>query len=246
MPNEAKVDNPILEQVEFEHRLRVVGEQRYHDKHPFHIAMHAGALTVPQIRGWVANRYYYQKSIPVKDAAILSNLPDRQKRRVWIQRIVDQDGTLELGGGGIDAWLALADAVGLSEEEVIGERHVLPGTRLAVDAYVEFARSQPWLPAVASSLTELFAPELMAARVGALIERYPWIDARGLGYFRTRLAQAPRDASLALDWVIENARDKVAQDECVRALEFKCGLLWAILDAIQQAYGIGPDERHDP
>lgn len=232
-------DTPA-QQTEFVERLRAVGAQRYHDKHPFHVAMHAGLLTPEQIRGWVANRYYYQKNIPVKDAAILSKLPDREKRRVWIQRILDHDGTLATGGGGIERWFALARAVGLTDDEVNSERLVLPGTRFAVDAYVTFARTQEWVASVASSLTELFARDLMSARIAVLVEKYPWIEDAGLLYFRTRLSLAPRDAEYALRWVVENATTAQAQDACVRALEFKCNVLWAILDATQHAYGPSP------
>jgi pyrroloquinoline-quinone synthase len=225
------------EETEFVRCLRAVGARRYHDKHPFHVAMHAGLLTPNQIRGWVANRYYYQKNIPVKDAAILGKLPDREKRRVWIQRILDHDGTLATGGGGIERWFALARAVGLTDDDVKSERLVVPGTRSAVDAYVTFARTQDWLVAVASSLTELFATDLMSARIAVLVDKYPWIDDAGLTYFRTRLSLAPRDAEYALRWVVENATTAQAQDACVRALEFKCDVLWAILDATQHAYG---------
>jgi pyrroloquinoline-quinone synthase len=227
------------QQTEFVQRLRAVGARRYHDKHPFHLAMHAGVLTPDQIRGWVANRYYYQKSIPIKDAAILSNLPDREKRRIWIQRILDHDGTLAGGGGGIELWFALARAVGLTEEDVVSERLVAPSTRFAADAYVTFARTHDWVVAVASSLTELFAPDLMSTRIAVLVEKYPWIDDAGLAYFRTRLNLAPRDAEYALRWVVENATTPHVQDACVQALEFKCDVLWAILDATQHAYGAG-------
>lgn len=233
-------------QTTFVERLRAVGAARYHDKHPFHVAMHEGVLTRDQIAGWVANRYYYQKNIPVKDAAILSNLPDRDKRRMWISRITDHDGTLERGGGGIDSWLALGRAVGLSDEEVTDEQHVQPGTRFAVDAYVTFARTQPWLTAVASSLTELFAPDLMARRIAVLAQWYPWIDERGLAYFRNRVTLAPRDADYALGWVVEAATTRDLQDACVRALEFKCDVLWAILDATMLAYGAGPKGKGSP
>lgn len=220
-------------------RLRAIGAQRYHDKHPFHTAMHAGRLTPEQMRGWVANRYYYQKNIPVKDAAILSNLPDREKRRVWIKRIRNQDGTLEEGGGGLELWFALARAVDIPDEELRAETRVLPGARFAVDAYVTFARTQPWLPAVASSLTELFAPELMSKRIDALLEKYPWIDPSGLEYFRQRIGLAAEDADHALAWVLEGASDPATQEACVAALRFKCDVLWGILDATQAAYGIG-------
>jgi pyrroloquinoline-quinone synthase len=231
---------PGWDRAQFVERLKGVGAARYHDKHPFHRAMHEGALTPEQIRGWVANRYYYQKNIPVKDAAILSHLPDREKRRRWITRIIDHDGTLEEGGGGIELWFALARAVGVSESAVASEQHVATGTRFAVDAYVTFARTQPWLVSVASSLTELFAPDLMATRIDVLARKYPWIDDHGLAYFRKRLTLAPRDAQYALAWVVEGATTSEAQAACIRALEFKCDVLWAVLDATMLAFGAGP------
>jgi pyrroloquinoline-quinone synthase len=228
----------VLERAAFVERLKRIGEQRYHDKHPFHRLMHEGKLEPAHLRMWAANRYYYQKCIPIKDAAILSNLPDRDMRRRWIKRIVDHDGTLESGGGGLELWLALARAVGLDESDVRSERLVQPGTRLAVDAYVTFARTQPWLPAVASSLTELFAPTLMTQRLAALVEKYPWIAPDGLQYFRSRIVIAPQDAEYALDWVCEHARSADAQAACFDALRFKCDVLWAVLDATQAACGI--------
>jgi pyrroloquinoline-quinone synthase len=223
-----------LESDAFVARLKAVGAQRYHDRHPFQRAMHEGALTPLQIRHWIYNRYYYQKCIPIKDAAILSNLSDREKRRVWIQRILDHDGTADAGGGGIEMWLALARAAGLRDEDVVSERFVNPGARFAVDAYVNFARSSAWLPAVASSLTELFAPDLMARRIITLGERYAWIDDAGLEYFRKRLHLAPRDAAYTLCWVVQAADTGPLQDACVAALRFKCDVLWALLDATQR------------
>ncbi|HLJ82974.1 MAG TPA: pyrroloquinoline-quinone synthase PqqC [Candidatus Eremiobacteraceae bacterium] len=223
-----------LDKPAFADSLRAVGAERYHDRHPFQVAMNAGSLTKIQIHHWIYNRYYYQKSIPIKDAAILANLPDRDKRRVWVRRIVDHDGTLEEGGGGIEMWVALARASGLDEGDVLSERFVNPGARFAVDAYVNFARSSPWLPGVASSLTELFAPNLMARRITALCERYPWIDPRGLEYFRTRMNIAPRDAAYTLDWVLEAADTQALQNACVAALRFKCDVLWALLDATER------------
>jgi pyrroloquinoline-quinone synthase len=213
-------------------RLRDVGAKHYHDKHPFHRAMHAGSLTRAQVHSWIYNRYYYQKCIPIKDAAILANLPERAKRRVWVQRILDHDGSADAPGG-IDLWLALARAAGLNDDDVVSERSVNPGARFAVDAYVNFARTSPWLPAVASSLTELFAPELMADRITAIGEKYPWIDPAGLDYFRTRLRQAPRDSEYALAWVTEHAVTDELRDACVAALLFKCDVLWSLLDATE-------------
>jgi pyrroloquinoline-quinone synthase len=217
---------------DFVTRLRAVGAQHYHDKHPFHRAMHAGSLTRAQVHSWIYNRYYYQKCIPIKDAAILANLPDRAKRRVWVQRILDHDGSADAPGG-IEMWLALARGAGLHDDDVVSERFVNPGARFAVDAYVNFARTSPWLPAVASSLTELFAPALMADRIVAIGERYPWIDPAGLDYFRTRLRQAPRDSAYALAWVTDYAATVELRDACVAALRFKCDVLWSLLDATE-------------
>jgi pyrroloquinoline-quinone synthase len=209
--------------------------QRYHDQHPFSRRMNEGRLRPAQIQGWVANRFAYQAAIPRKDAAILANCPDREVRRRWVRRILDHDGTAD-GDGGIEAWLRLAGAVGLTRAEVEDERHVVPGVRFAVDAYVTFARTRPWVEAVASSLTELFAPDLMAERLAAFERHYPWIDPAGLAYFRARLTQAPRDAEHALEVVTRHCRTPDQQTAAVAALSFKCDVLWSILDAIDHAY----------
>ncbi|SFL56887.1 pyrroloquinoline-quinone synthase PqqC [Geodermatophilus ruber] len=207
---------------------------RYHDRHPFSRRMNEGALSRGEIRSWVANRFYYQANIPRKDAAILANCPDREVRRRWIRRIHDHDGTAE-GEGGIEAWLRLGEAVGLSREEVEDERHVVPGVRFAVDAYVTFARTRPWVEAVASSLTELFAPDLMAERLAAFERHYPWIDPEGLAYFRARLRQAPRDSEHALEVVTARCRTPDQRAAAVAALSFKCDVLWSMLDAIDSS-----------
>jgi pyrroloquinoline-quinone synthase len=209
--------------------------ERYHSLHPFHRRMNEGLLSRRQVQGWVANRYLYQAGIPRKDAAILSNCPHPEVRRRWIRRIVDHDGTLA-GEGGIEAWLSLGEATGLSRAEVADERHVVPGVRFAVDAYVTFARTRPWVEAVASSLTELFAPDLMAARLAAFERYYPWIDSAGLAYFRARLTQAPRDSEHALEVVTEYCRTPAEQAGAVAALSFKNDVLWSMLDAIDHAY----------
>jgi pyrroloquinoline-quinone synthase len=209
--------------------------QRYHDQHPFSRRMNEGRLDPGQIQGWVANRFAYQAAIPRKDAAILANCPDREVRRRWIRRIHDHDGTVD-GEGGIEAWLRLGEAVGLFRQEVEDERHVVPGVRFAVDAYVTFARTRPWVEAVASSLTELFAPDLMAERLAAFERHYTWIDPAGLAYFRARLAQAPRDSEHALQVVTERCRTPEQQAAAVAALSFKCDVLWSMLDAIDRAY----------
>lgn len=217
---------------ELEQRLRDVGEARYHSHHPFNRRMHEGQLSRAELQLWVANRFHYQQAIPVKDAAIMSNCPEPAVRRRWIQRIVDHDGIAE-GEGGLDAWLRLGEAMGVGRDVLLSGRWVLPGVRFAVDAYVTFCRSSSWLEGVASSLTELFAPALLTERLAALLAHYPWIALDGLQYFRSRLSQAPRDAEYALALVTARATTRDAQERMVAALEFKCDVLWALLDAVQ-------------
>ena len=217
---------------EFAARLRAQGT-RYHHLHPFHRRMDAGQLTGEELRRWVANRFYYQKSIPLKDAAILANCPEVEVRRAWIQRIVDHDGTAEEPGG-TDSWLRLGEALGVSREELVSERGVLPAVRYAVDAYVNFARQKPWIEAVASSLTELFGPAAILARLEALERHYAWIDPAGLEYFRTRLVRAPRDAQYALELTVERCRTREQQDAAVAALRVTTEMLWAQLDAVER------------
>jgi pyrroloquinoline-quinone synthase len=195
-------------------------------------------LNHAQVRSWVANRYYYQTQIPVKDAAIVASLPSAAHRRAWISRITDHDGTADGHDGGTAAWIELARAVGLEEEDVRSERAIAPGTRFAVDAYVTFARTRPWVEAVASSLTELFGPPVMQRRVAAIVEKYPWIDRSGLAYFERRIPLAQRDSELALSWVQAEATTPELQDRCVAALRFKCDVLWCILDATALACGV--------
>jgi pyrroloquinoline-quinone synthase len=198
--------------------------------------MNEGRLSREALRGWVANRFYYQRNIPIKDAAIISNCPLREVRRVWIHRIVDHDGDSK-NEGGIDAWLRLGEACGLSRDELLQDRHVQPGVRTAVDSYVNLARTKPWPVAIASSLTELFAPDLMTARLAAFEKFYSWIDAAGLDYFRRRITQARRDSDEALEITIEHCDTRELQEAAVRALEFKCDVLWSMHDAIHQTYG---------
>lgn len=219
----------------FLERLRAVGQDRYHDKHPFHRRMNAGQLQPEQVRGWVANRFYYQRNIPIKDAAILSNCPWPEVRRVWIRRLIDHDG-VEPGQGGIEAWLRLGEATGLTRDDLWNGRRLLPGVRFAVDAYVQFARSRPWPVAVASSLTELFAPDLMSERLAAFERHYSWVPSWGLDYFRARLTQARRDSEHALELTLTHCATVELQHEAVAALQFKCDVLWTMLDALTQAY----------
>jgi pyrroloquinoline-quinone synthase len=234
----------------FVEKMRVIGARAYHDKHPFHITMNEGELAPEALRAWVANRFYYQRNIPIKDAAILSNCPVREVRRIWIHRILDHDGVMiqdrsscdaeDVGlararpshEGGIETWLRLGEACGLSRDELISDRHLLAGVRFAVDAYVNFARTQPWMIAIASSLTELFAPDLMTARLAAFKRFYRWIDASGLEYFRRRVTQARRDSNEALAITLEYCNTPELQRKALSALEFKCDVLWSMLDAI--------------
>lgn len=217
---------------EFVAALRAQGD-RYHDHHPFHVRMNAGELSREELQRWVANRHYYQRSIPIKDAAILSNCPEAEIRRVWIQRILDHDGT-DTQRGGIESWLRLGEALGVQREQLLSEELVLPGVRYAVDAYVNFCRSRDWVQAVASSLTELFGPSAIKVRIEAIERHYPWIDPAGLDYFRARLHLAPRDAEFALEVVLDRCRTRERQEQAVAALSFKCDLLWAQLEAIDR------------
>jgi pyrroloquinoline-quinone synthase len=219
---------------EFTAHLRAKGAQ-YHIHHPFQVLMNAGKLSQAQIQGWVANRYYYQISIPIKDAAILANCPDREVRRKWIQRIIDHDGTTG-DEGGIEAWIRLGEAVGLGRAEIVSEQRVLPAVRFAVDAYVNFARQRPWQEAVCASLTELFDPTIHRARLDGWPTHYPWIKPEGLEYFRNRLTQAPRDVEHGLRVTLDYFRTRGQQERALAILQFKLDLLWAMLDAMQMAY----------
>jgi pyrroloquinoline-quinone synthase len=217
---------------EFIAELRSQGT-RYHHLHPFHRRMDAGELSRDELQRWVMNRFYYQKCIPLKDAAILSNCPEVAVRREWIQRIIDHDGGDE-DTGGIESWLRLGEALGVSRVKLESERGVLPAVRYAVDAYVNFARQRPWIEAVASSLTELFGPAAIRVRLEALERHYPWIDPAGLEYFRTRLVKAPRDAEYALALTVARCRTRERQEAAIAALRFKTEMLWAQLDAIER------------
>jgi len=220
---------------EFTRRLRAVGEEGYHDKHPFHVLMHEGKLTKRQLQAWIENRFYYQAIIPKKDSAIMAKVDDPAVRRAWIQRLIDHDGTRE-GEGGIHKWLVLAEAAGLRREDVENFRFVLPGVRFAVDAYLTFVQSHSLLEAVASSLTELFAPTLMSRRLPAFEEHYPWVQKEGLEYFRSRLIQAPRDVEYGLDYVLTHCTTPEQQERAVAVLTLKCHILWSLLDAVYFAY----------
>jgi pyrroloquinoline-quinone synthase len=232
-----RAEPPAWTRQEFEAQLRAKGD-RYHIHHPFHVAMNSGRCTKAQVQGWVCNRFYYQINIPLKDAAILANMPDREHRRRWIARILDHDGTRG-DEGGIEAWLRLGEAVGLAREHVASLERVLPGVRFAVDAYVNFARRAPWQEAVCASLTELFAPEIHRARLASWPEHYPWIDASGYAYFRNRLAEARRDVEHGLMVTLDHFRTRAEQARALEILQFKLDVLWSMLDAMQLAYGKG-------
>jgi pyrroloquinoline-quinone synthase len=220
---------------EFEARLRAIGAGRYHDKHPFNVRMHEGRLSRGEIQTWVRNRYYYQTRIPVKDSAILTKAGDPAFRREWVQRLHDHDGRAP-GEGGLELWLRLAETVGLDREEVARLEGILPGVRRACDAYVELVEQSDLLAAVAASLTELFAGDIMATRIAAFEKHYPWVDPEGLAYFRSRTRQAPRDASFGLAFVLEHAKTRADQERCVAALERKCEILWGLLDAVEATH----------
>ncbi|MEX3925827.1 pyrroloquinoline-quinone synthase PqqC [Paraburkholderia sp. BR10936] len=221
---------------EFESRLRAL-ESRYHIHHPFNRMLNGGRCSPAQIRGWVANRFYYQINIPLKDAAILSNCPDRATRRRWIQRLTDHDGQGE-NEGGIEAWVRLGDAVGVDRDTMWSQRLVLPGVRFAVDAYVNFARRAPWQEGVCSSLTEMFAPQIHLDRLAGWPSHYPWIEPQGLQYFRSRVPLAQRDVEHGLEVTLSHFRTPAGQQRAVEILQFKLDILWSILDAVEKAWPI--------
>ncbi|WP_416050483.1 pyrroloquinoline-quinone synthase PqqC [Cupriavidus basilensis] len=227
---------PDAERTAFEARLRAL-ESRYHIHHPFNRRMASGQCSREQIQGWVANRFYYQINIPLKDAAILSNCPERETRREWVIRILDHDGTATEPGG-IEAWSRLGEAVGLTREALWSQQLVLPGVRFAVDAYVNFARRAPWQEAVCSSLTEMFAPAIHKERLAGWPQHYPWIEAEGLSYFRSRIPLAQRDVDHGLRVTLDYFRTPAEQQRATEILQFKLDILWSMLDAIEKAYPI--------
>ncbi|TDY15598.1 pyrroloquinoline-quinone synthase [Paraburkholderia sp. BL6665CI2N2] len=233
---------PALTTEQFELALRAKGTY-YHIHHPYHVAMYEGRATREQIQGWVANRFYYQVNIPAKDAAILANCPDREVRRLWIQRLLDHDGVPGQDGG-IDAWLHLGKAVGLDPDQLRAQELVLPGVRFAVDAYVNFARRANWQEAASSSLTELFAPQIHQSRLDTWPQHYPWIDPRGYEYFRSRLNQARRDVDHGLQITLQHCTTYESQQRMLEILQFKLDILWTMLDAMSMAYELGRPPYH--
>ncbi|WP_215754595.1 pyrroloquinoline-quinone synthase PqqC [Acetobacter sp. P5B1] len=225
----------LLSPDELEAALRAIGAERYHNLHPFHRALHDGKLNKGQVQAWALNRYYYQASIPAKDATLLARLPTAELRREWRRRLIDHDGT-EPGTGGVARWLKLTDGLGLDRAYVESLDGLLPGTRFAVEAYVHFVRDRSILEAIASSLTELFSPTIISERVSGMLRNYAFITEETLAYFAPRLTQAPQDSAFALAYVKEHARTLAEQQAVLGALKFKCGVLWSMLDALDYAY----------
>ena len=224
----------IWSRAEFEEKLREKG-RGYHIYHPFHVMMYEGKLTKEQLQCWVLNRFYYQIGIPQKDAAILSNCPDKEVRKQWIVRITDHDG-VDGAEGGIEAWIKLGEAVGLTREDVTSLKHVSPGVRFAVDAYINFAKQRPWQESVCSSLTELFAPHIHQQRISSWPEVYPWIKEEGLSYFKKRLTEARRDVEQGLSVTLDYfSQSRVMQERALEILQFKLDVLWVIADSIMLA-----------
>jgi pyrroloquinoline-quinone synthase len=232
----AALSPPAWTRAEFEQQLRERG-RAYHVHHPFNLMLNGGRATPQQIRGWVANRFYYQINIPLKDAAIIANCDERTVRRDWVQRILDHDGHGD-DPGGIESWLRLAEAVGLARAQVESLAEVLPGVRFAVDAYVNFARRAPWPEGVCASLTELFAPEIHRQRLASWPGHYPWIDPAGLSYFQSRMSRARRDVEFALAVTLERFATRAAQERALQVLQFKLDVLWQMNDAMALAYGV--------
>ncbi len=224
----------MLPEKDFIAGFHAIGEERYHHLHPFHLLMHEGKLTRGQLQAWAFNRYYYQSHIPMKDAAILAHSEDPAFRLAWRKRVIDHDGD-DTKPGGIEKWLRLVEATGLPRDQALQGEGILPATRFAVEAYVNFVSTHPLLESVASSLTELFSHKLITLRVDRLREHYPWLSG-GLDYFQARLTQAPEDSEFALAWVVKNVRTREDQEKAYAALRAKCDILWAQLDALYFAY----------
>jgi pyrroloquinoline-quinone synthase len=231
-------DAPMMDAEALERRLFAIGAERYHNNHPFHHMLHGGKLTKGQVQAWALNRYYYQSSIPLKDAIVISRFRDRLIRVEWRHRIEDHDGAPE-SEGGIERWLKLTDGLGLDRDYVVSTTGILPATRFAVDAYLHFVRDRSPLEAIASSLTELFAPKLHEERISGMLEHYDFIDPTIMTYFQRRLDQAPRDAAFALDYVKTHARTPEERQAVCDALIFKTNVLWVQLDALYHAYVSG-------
>jgi coenzyme PQQ biosynthesis protein C len=225
----------LLTADELEAQLRDIGARRYHRLHPFHKLLHGGKCTKGQVQAWALNRYYYQATIPLKDASLIARCGDPALRREWRSRLVDHDGERE-GEGGIARWLKLTDGLGLDRDYVVSLRGLLPATRFAVEAYIHFVREKSLIEAIASSLTELFSPAIISERIDGMLKNYDFVTAETLAYFSQRPPQAERDSRFALEYVKQHARTPDVQQRVLGALEFKCDVLWAMLDALYHAY----------
>jgi coenzyme PQQ biosynthesis protein C len=225
----------MLSPTELEAALRDIGAKRYHRLHPFHGMLHNGKCSKGQVQAWALNRYYYQAMIPIKDASLIARCEHSAVRREWRSRLVDHDGEHD-GDGGIARWLKLTDGLGLDRDYVTSLRGLLPGTRFAVEAYVRFVREKTLLEAIASSLTELFSPVIITERMAGMLANYPFISRETMSYFDKRPPQAQRDSDFALDYVKQHAKTPAQQQQVLAALEFKCGVLWSMLDALAYAY----------
>ena len=230
----------LLSPAELEAALRDIGARRYHRLHPFHGMLHSGQCSKGQVQAWALNRYYYQATIPIKDASLIARCEDSSVRREWRSRLVDHDGEHD-GDGGIARWLKLTDGLGLDRDYVTSLRGLLPGTRFAVEAYVRFVREKTRLEAIASSLTEMFSPVIITERMAGMLANYDFISRETMSYFDKRPPQAQRDSDFALDYVKQHARTPEQQQQVLAALEFKCSVLWAMCDALQHAY-VDPKE----
>ena len=240
--------NTPLSPDDLEARLRAVGDERYHIHHPFHKLLHAGDLNRAQVQAWALNRYCYQRIIPIKDAALIARTDDPALRRAWRKRLADHDGS-EAGEGGIERWVRLATGVGLDRDYVESREGALPATEFAVQAYVHYVSEETLLKAVASSLTEMFAPTVISERVSGMLANYDFVTEDTLAYFTPRLTQAPEDADFALAYVKEHATTVEEQQDVIAALKFKCDVLWSQLDALYHAYvdpGHIPPGAFDP
>ena len=224
-----------MQPAQLEAALHAIGAERYHNRHIFHQKLHGGELTQGQVQAWALNRYYYQSQIPAKDASLIARLPTAELRREWRSRLEDHDGSAP-GEGGVARWLKLAEGVGLDPAYVASTAGLLPATRFAVDAYVHFVRDRSILEAIASSLTEMFSPSIIAERVSGMLSHYPFVTRDTLAYFTPRLTQAPKDVTFALSYVMAHAQTREQQELVLAALRFKCDVLWSQLDALYFAY----------
>ena len=120
-------DKPLQSADELEAALRHIGATRYHNLHPFHRLLHGGKLNKGQVQAWALNRYYYQSTIPIKDAVVISRFRDRATRVEWRHRIEDHDG--DPGSeGGIARWLKLTEGLGLDTAYVESTAGILPAS----------------------------------------------------------------------------------------------------------------------